>query len=101
MTETESTTATTTQAAFWRADRDTYLVDPAIRDEATNRLGYPVPEGKANRWVIVREVQDDADPYELPSPQLIGEFEDRETAERVCDLIAGTATPSIEVATGD
>lgn len=100
MTDAEIT-ATTSQAQFWRADRDTYLVDPALRDEATNCLGYPVPESKANRWVIIREVRDDEDPYELPSPLLAGEFEDRETAERVCYVIARTAIPAIEITSRD
>ncbi len=95
------TAAPTSHAQFWRADRDTYLVDPALRDEATNRLGYPVLESKANRWVIIREVRDDADPYELPSPRLIGEFGDRETAERICYLIARTAIPAIEITSRD
>ena len=100
MTRTE-TTATLSQTQFWRADRDTYLVDPALRDEATNRLHYPVPEREANRWVIVREVRDDEDPYELLSPLLVGEFEDRETAERICYLIARTAIPAIEITSRD
>lgn len=100
MTQTE-TTADASQAQFWRADRDTYLVDPALRDAATNRLSYPVPEREANRWVIVREVQDDQDPYELPSPLLVGEFEDRETAERICYLIARTAIPPIPITSRD
>lgn len=100
MTDAE-TTVTTSQAQFWRADRDTYLVDPALRDEATRRLGYPVPERKANRWVIVCEVRDDQDPYELPTPLLVGEFEDRETAERICYLIARTAIPAIEITSRD
>ena len=100
MTDAE-TTANTSQAQFRRDDRDTYLVDPALRDEPTNRLGYPVPESKANRWVIIREVQDDEDPYELPSPLLVGEFEDRETAERICYIIARTAIPSIQITPRD
>ena len=100
MTDAE-TTAPTNHAQFWRADRDTYLVDPALRDEATSRLRYPVPESKANRWVIIREVRDDEDPYDLPSPLLVGEFEDRETAERICYLIARTAIPAIPITSCD
>jgi hypothetical protein len=100
MTDAE-TVATTSQAQFWRADRDTYLVDPALRDEATSHLRYPVPESKADRWVIIREVRDDQDPYELPSPRLVGEFKDRETAERICYLIARTAFPAIDITSRD
>lgn len=91
--QSESTGTTARQAEFWRADRDHYSVDPVIREEATNRLGYPVDESRANRWVIVREIQDDENPYELPSPLLIGEFEDRKIAEVICDLIRSTARP--------
>lgn len=50
-----------------------------------------MPEPKANRWVIIRELQDDADPYELPTPIHVGEFEDREAAHLVCDFILSTA----------
>ncbi len=100
MTDAEAT-APTSHAQFWRADRDAYLVDPALRDEATNRLGYPVPEREANCWVIVREVRDDEDPYELPRPLLVGEFKDRETAERICYLIARTAIPAIDITSRD
>jgi hypothetical protein len=67
-----------------------YLVDPALRDEAKGRLGYRVPDNKRNRCVIIREVENDGHPYELPSPVLIGEFEDREVAEKVCDCHASS-----------
>lgn len=93
--ETELTGATLPPADFWRPDRDMYAVEPAVRDVA-NRLAYPVSESRANRWVIVREVYDDADPFELPSRTLIGEFEERESAERLSDLIARTRRSSIE-----
>lgn len=80
----------TSQAEFWMADRDQYLVDAATRNE-TGRLHYPVPEANANRWVIVREMYDDADPHELPTPILVGEFEDRAVAEHLRELILATA----------
>lgn len=92
---THNTTAgtTTRRARFWRADRDQYLVDAAIRDEA-GRLRYPVPEASANRWIIIREMYDHEDPHELPTPILIGEFEKRSVAEHLRELILATAMRS-------
>jgi len=91
MSEEAKQVETIGHATHWRADRDQYLVDPAFRDDDTGKLYHPTPEPRANRWVIIREIQDDADPYELPTPVLVGEFEDSNTAELICDLIRATA----------
>lgn len=90
MPDIATTNELTSQREFWNANRDSYLVDPAWRDDQTGKLHHPVPEPKANRWVIIREVQDSDDPYELPAPLLIGEFDDAKTAEMLCSLIIHT-----------
>lgn len=91
MSKRTTTGSATSQPRFWRADRDQYLVDPAHRDDKSGRLSHPVPEAGANRWVVIREMYDDEDPHELPTPLLIGEFGYREIAERICQLIIATA----------
>jgi hypothetical protein len=90
MAQTTTFEATTAEQEFWRADRDQYSVDPAYRDPWSGLLYYPVSEAKADRWVIIRQVQDNADPDELPTPVLLGEFEDQAVAEHICELILAT-----------
>src|SRR5262249_49752789 len=76
--------ASISQAEFWQAGRDRYVVEPAYRD-GSGKLHNPDEQHPANRWVILRERW--TIESELPAVCPVGVFEDGEIARRIRDLI--------------
>jgi hypothetical protein len=81
------------QAEFWQAGRDRYVVESAYRDGG-GKLYLPDERHPANRWVLLRERR--TLESEFPDVTPVGVFEDAEVARRVRDLITATAPPPVE-----
>jgi hypothetical protein len=81
------------QAEFWQAGRDRYVVEAAYRD-GCGKLYLPDDQRPANRWVLLRERR--TLESEFPDVTPVGVFEDAEVARRVRDLITATARPPVE-----
>jgi hypothetical protein len=77
------------RAELSQARRASYFVAAAFRQNVGGHPFYPVPDTHANCWIILHEVPEGVDG--VPMIDMIGEFDSRDTAEWICDLILQTA----------
>ena len=84
----EEATHAMTDAEYWRAAHDRYVIEPGYRDKYG--MIHPPEEGKpANRWVLLRETRTLESIIPIVRP--VGIYGDPETARRVQVLIQRTA----------